>query len=179
MTAHAIDNSKIEKELKTESIDGVQFEHGYVAVNGDGVQIHYLTAGDRRRPVLLIHGFPGSWRSWKPLMGRLVKQGYTVIVPDFRGAGESSAPSTGYDKKTMAQDMRALVSSLGFKEVAVVGHDIGLSIAYAYAAQFPDEVKKLVLMDAFFPGIAGWEQSYDGRPGKWHFRFFGDSPLQL
>lgn len=112
-------------------------------------------------------------------MGQLVNAGYTAIVPDFRGAGESSAPASGYDKKTMSQDLHALVRSLKFNKVAVIGHDMGLPIGYAYAAQFPDEVSKLVLMDAFLPGVAGWEQSYDGRPGKWHFRFFGDTALQL
>jgi len=162
---------------KPEVIDGVKFDHKFVEVNG--IRMHYLSAGDGHKPVLLIHGFPGDWRSWKLLMGKLVNQGYTVVVPDFRGAGESSAPSSGYDKKTMAQDMHALLSRLGFKEAAIVGHDIGTNIAYLYAAQFPGEVRKLVLMDSFLPGIPGWEQGYDGRPGKWHFRFFGDTALQL
>lgn len=158
-------------------IDGIEFEHRYASIND--VRMHFLLAGDGRKPVLLIHGFPGDWRNWKLLMGKLVNQGYTVVVPDFRGAGESSVSKAGYDKKTIAQDMRALMNSLGFNNPAVVGHDIGLNIAYLYAAQFPDEVKKLVLMDSFLPGISGWEQSYDGRPGKWHFRFFGDAALQL
>ena len=163
--------------MKTKNIEGVVFNHQYADVNG--VKIHYLIAGDGKKPVLLIHGFPGSWRSWKNLMGQLVNAGYTAIVPDFRGAGESSAPASGYDKKTMSQDLHALVRSLKFNKVAVIGHDMGLPIGYAYAAQFPDEVSKLVLMDAFLPGVAGWEQSYDGRPGKWHFRFFGDTAMQL
>jgi pimeloyl-ACP methyl ester carboxylesterase len=69
-------------------------------------------------------------------MGKLVNQGYTAVVPDFGGAGESSASKAGYDKKTIAQDMRALMNSLGFNNPAVVGHDIGLNIACLYAAQF-------------------------------------------
>jgi pimeloyl-ACP methyl ester carboxylesterase len=170
-------NTSSAESVKSELIDGVKFEHGYASVND--VRMHYLVAGDGRRPVLLIHGFPGDWRNWKLLMGKLVNQGYTVVAPDFRGAGESSMPEAGYDKKTIAQDMRALMNSLGFKNPAIVGHDIGLNIAYLYAAQFPGEVRKLVLMDSFLPGIPGWEQSYDGRPGKWHFRFFGDTALKL
>jgi len=170
-TAYATESNK------SQVIEGERFKHGFADING--MRMHYLIAGDGRKPVLLIHGFPGDWRNWKLLMGQLVSQGYTAVVPDFRGAGESSISPTGYDKKTMAQDMRALMSSLGFKETAIVGHDIGTNIAYLYAAQFPTEVKKLILMDSFLPGIPGWEQGYDGRPGKWHFRFFGDTALQL
>ena len=162
---------------KTETIDDVQFEHKYATVND--IQIHYLIAGDGRHPVLLIHGFPGSWLNWKPLMGILVNEGYTAVVPDFRGAGESSLSASGYDKKTMAQDLHALMQSLGYKKASIVGHDIGLCIAYSYAAQFQEETKKIILMDAFFPGITGWEQPYDGRPGKWHFRFYGEYALKL
>ena len=68
--------------------------------------------------------------------GELTKP-HTVIVPDLRGAGGSENPNAGYDKKTMAQDIQALVQSLGYERVIVVGHDIGLMVAYAYAAQFP------------------------------------------
>jgi pimeloyl-ACP methyl ester carboxylesterase len=173
----AVTTASAADSAEPEVIDGVKFEQRFAEVNG--IQMHYLIAGDGRKPVLLIHGFPGDWRNWKLIMGKLVNQGYTAVVPDFRGAGKSSAPSSGYDKKTMAQDMHALMRSLGFKETAIVGHDIGTNIAYLYAAQFPGEVKKLVLMDSFLPGIPGWEQGYDGRPGKWHFRFFGDTALQL
>src|ERR1700732_5542015 len=78
---------------------------------------------------------------------------HTVIVPDLRGAGNSERPQGGYDKKTMAKDIHELVQLLGFKQVSIVGHDIGLMVAYAYAAQYPDEVNKVVLMDAFLPGV--------------------------
>lgn len=159
------------------TVDGVEFQHRYASVND--VRLHYLIAGTGQKPVLLIHGFPGDWRNWMLLMGTLASQGYTVVVPDFRGAGESSLPAGGYDKKTIAQDLHELMNSLGLRQPAVIGHDIGLNIAYLYAAQFPLDVSKVVLMDAFLPGIPGWEQAYDGRPGKWHFRFFGDTALQL
>ena len=96
---------------------------------------------------------------------------YTVIAPDIRGIGDSSRPASGYDKKTVAVDIRELVKSLGYKKIYLVGHDIGLMIAYAYAAQYQDEVEKLALLEAPIPGIGDvWNQIYnDG--STWHFHF--------
>ena len=170
------------KTGSTMVIEGVPFEHRYANVNG--TRLHYLIAGDRQKPVLLIHGFPGSWRGWEPLIGKLVQAGYTPIAVDFRGAGESDITEDGYDKKNMARDLHELVASLNLKSVHVVGHDMGLVIAYAYAASYPDETQRVVLMDGFLPGIAGWETAYNGNPdagiaSKWHFRFFGRTALQM
>jgi pimeloyl-ACP methyl ester carboxylesterase len=103
---------------------------------------------------------------------------HTVIVPDLRGAGNSERPQGGYDKKTMAKDIHELVQQLGFKEVSIVGHDIGLMVAYAYAAQFPSEVNKVVLMDAFLPGVGDWKSVWLMRD-LWHFHFYGETPLAL
>src|SRR2546426_4724881 len=114
---------------------------------------------------------------WNPIMPLLAKN-HTVIVPDLRGAGGSSKPESGYDKKNMAVDIHALVSSLGFKRASIVGHDIGLMVAYAYAAQFPKETERLVLMDAFLPGIADWKNVWLMRD-LWHFHFHGEVPLAL
>jgi pimeloyl-ACP methyl ester carboxylesterase len=94
---------------------------------------------------------------WFPIMPLLAKT-HTVIVPDLRGAGDSSKPESGYDKKNMAVDIHDLVTSLGFSHAQIVGHDIGLMVAYAYAAQFPQETDRLVLMDAFLPGIGDWKK---------------------
>jgi pimeloyl-ACP methyl ester carboxylesterase len=87
-------------------------------------------------------------------------------------------PPTGYDKKTMAQDIHALVRSLGYQKVQLVGHDIGLMVAYAYAAQYPQDVQSLTLMDAFLPGVGDWQKVWLLRD-KWHFNFYGDTPLKL
>jgi pimeloyl-ACP methyl ester carboxylesterase len=114
---------------------------------------------------------------WLPLMPLLAKN-HTVIVPDLRGAGESSKPESGYDKKNMAVDIHELVASLGFSRVSVVGHDIGLMVAYAYAAQFPQATERVVLIDAFLPGIGQWEKVWLLRD-KWHFNFYGETPLAL
>jgi len=94
------------------------------------------------------------------------------------GIGDSSIPKTGIDMKTSAERVHAAVNSLGYKKVRVVGHDIGLMVAYAYAAMYPQEVEKLALMDAFLPGVGGWEAVYNN-PGIWHFRFYGATPEAL
>jgi len=80
--------------------------------------------------------------------------------------------------KTAAIRMHALARSIGITKSRVVGHDIGLMVAYAYAAQFPSEVEKLVVMDAFLPGVPGWEIAYNN-PDMWHFRFHGSTPEAL
>jgi len=103
---------------------------------------------------------------------------FTVIAPDLPGIGDSSIPSDGLDMKTSAMRIHTLVRSLGVTKARVVGHDIGLMIAYAYAALFPAEVEKLVVMDAFLPGVGGWEAIYND-PHIWHFRFNGPTPEAL
>jgi pimeloyl-ACP methyl ester carboxylesterase len=103
---------------------------------------------------------------------------FTVIAPDLPGIGDSAIPVDGLDMKTAAIRIHALARSLGAQNAEVVGHDIGLMVAYAYAAQFPAEVTKLVVMDAFLPGVDGWEAVYNN-PGIWHFRFNGPTPEAL
>jgi len=103
---------------------------------------------------------------------------HTVIAPDLRGFGDSSKPESGYDKKTMAQDIRAVVASLGLRRVAIAGHDIGLMVAYAFAAQYPDEVVRIALTDAFLPGVGDWTKVWLLRD-LWHFHFYGKTPLAL
>jgi pimeloyl-ACP methyl ester carboxylesterase len=142
------------------------FKHHYATVNG--VKIHYV-AGGKGAPLLLIHGFGQNWYMWNRLLPELSKH-YTVIAPDMRGVGESGKTAGGYDKKNMAVDMHELMKKLGFRNVNVVGHDIGLMVAYAYAAQFPDDVKKLALLDALLPGIEPvWSQV---KAQAWWFGFF-------
>ncbi|RFZ85241.1 alpha/beta hydrolase [Mucilaginibacter terrenus] len=142
------------------------FKHQYATVNG--VKLHYVIGG-KGEPLLLIHGFGQNWYMWNRLLPELSKH-YTVIAPDMRGVGESGKPAAGYDKKNMAIDMHELTKKLGFNHVNVVGHDIGLMVAYAYAAQFPNDVKKLALLDALLPGIEPvWSQV---KSQAWWFGFF-------
>ena len=142
------------------------FKSLYATVNG--VKIHYVTGG-KGEPLLLVHGFGQNWYMWNRLLPELSKH-FTVIAPDMRGVGESGKPAGGYDKKNMAVDMHELMKKLGYKHINLAGHDIGLMVAYAYAAQFPTEVKKLALMDALLPGIEPvWSQV---KSQAWWFGFF-------
>jgi pimeloyl-ACP methyl ester carboxylesterase len=111
---------------------------------------------------------------WRPLMDKL-KDRFTIIAPDLPGIGDSDIPKNGSDMKTAAIRIRTLAKSIGVTKARVVGHDIGLMVAYAYAAQFSAEVEKLVVMDAFLPGVAGWELAYNN-DNLWHFRFHGPTP---
>jgi pimeloyl-ACP methyl ester carboxylesterase len=142
----------------------------------DGVRLHYLAAGEGE-PVILLHGYAQNSHMWLPLIPRLAATN-AVIAPDLRGFGQSSRPPQGYDKKTMAQDIHALAVKLGLKRVRVVGHDIGLMVAYAFAAQYPTEIDRIVLMDAFLPGVGNWENVWLLHD-KWHFNFYGETPLKL
>lgn len=142
----------------------------------DGVKLHYLTAG-HGPAVVLLHGYAETSLMWKPIMPALAEH-FTVVAPDLPGIGDSAIPERGLDMKSAAATMHSLVKSMGIDRAGVVGHDIGLMVAYAYAAQFPAEVEKLVVMDAFLPGVGDWKAVYDS-PGYWHFRFHGPTPEQL
>src|SRR6266403_3527921 len=142
----------------------------------EGVKLHYLTAG-HGAPVILLHGYAETSLMWKPIIPMLAER-FTVIAPDLPGIGDSDIPAHGLDMKSAAISIHELAKSLGVQKAEVVGHDIGLMVAYAYAAQFPAEVTKLVLMDAFLPGVAGWEPIYNS-PNIWHFRFNGPTPEAL
>ncbi len=142
----------------------------------EGVELHYLTAG-HGPAVILLHGYAETSRMWRPIIPRLAEK-FTVIAPDLPGIGDSSIPKDGIDMITSAERIHLLVRSLGISKAKVVGHDIGLMVAYAYAAKFPAETEKLALMDAFLPGVAGWEAIYNS-PDYWHFRFRGATPEAL
>ena len=142
----------------------------------DGARLHYMTAG-HGTPLILLHGYAETSRMWKPIIPALAER-FTVIAPDLPGIGDSDIPANGLDMKSAAIRIHDLAKSLGVQKAEVVGHDIGLMVAYAYAAQFPAEVTKLVLMDAFLPGVEGWEAVYNN-PHIWHFRFNGPTPEAL
>src|SRR5437016_8967902 len=142
----------------------------------DGVNVHYMTEG-HGPPLILLHGYTQTSLMWKPVIPLLAKT-FTVIAPDLPGIGDSDIPANGLDMKNAAIRIHSLAKSLGVQKARVVGHDIGLMVAYAYAAQFPQEVEKLVLMDAFLPGVPGWEDVYNN-PASWHFRFNGPTPEAL
>lgn len=142
----------------------------------NGIRLHYLIAG-KGEPVLLLHGYAQTSHMWLPLISELART-HTVIAPDLRGFGDSAKPASGYDKKTMAQDVHALATTLGYRRAGIAGHDIGLMVAYAYAAQYPGDVERIALMDAFLPGVGDWTSVWLLRD-LWHFHFYGKTPLAL
>jgi pimeloyl-ACP methyl ester carboxylesterase len=156
----------------------VDFGPGFTthAVSVDGAVVS-VTVGGRGPAVVLLHGYAEDSRMWRPLAIALAPR-FTVIAPDLPGIGNSSIPSSGLDMKSSAKRVRDAVHALGYKQVRVVGHDIGLMVAYAYATMYPHEVERLALMDAFLPGVAGWDPIYNN-PDLWHFRFHGPTPLAL
>lgn len=154
----------------------VEVQERYVDL--PGVRLHVLVAGrNERDPVILLHGFGQTAHMWRPLMAELARD-HLVIAPDLRGFGASSAPAGGYDKKTMAQDIHNLAEALHLRDHSVVGHDIGFMVAYAYAAQYPKNVDRLVLMEAFLPGIGDW-RNITFAHDLWHMHFYGETPLKL
>src|SRR5260221_4863824 len=121
-------------------------------VSVEGLKMHYLTAGSGPA-VLLLHGYTQTSRMWRPLIPRLAEH-FTVVAPDLPGIGDSDVPASGLDMKAAAIRVHALVKSLGVSQARVVGHDIGLMLAYAYAALYPGETENLAVMAAFLPGVA-------------------------
>jgi len=142
----------------------------------NGVKLHYMSAG-HGTPLILLHGYAETSLMWKPIIPALAER-FAVIAPDLPGIGDSDIPTDGLDMKSAAIRIHDLAKSLGVQKAEMVGHDIGLMVAYAYTAQFPTEVTKLVLMDAFLPGVEGWEAAYNN-PHIWHFRFNGPTPEAL
>jgi pimeloyl-ACP methyl ester carboxylesterase len=151
---------------------------GFASKDADvaGLKLHY-TMGGHGPAVVLLHGFAETSRMWMPILPVLGEK-FTVIAPDLPGIGDSSIPATGINMKDAATSIHSLVRKLDIEKARIVGHDIGLMVAYAYAAQFPSEVEKLAVMDAFLPGVEGWEPIYNS-PAIWHFRFNGPKPEAL
>src|SRR5881227_3807289 len=150
--------------------------HAATIHSPEGADI-FVRSGGRGPVVVLLHGYAENSDSWAPLAADLMKD-HTVVVPDLRGIGRSSKTAGGYDKKTQAKDIRAVVTALGYDRTFVVAHDIGNMVAYAYAATYPDTVERLVVMDAPIPGIDPWNQILLN-PGVWHFNFHGPDAERL
>jgi len=137
----------------------------------------YVRVGGQGPAVLLLHGFGDTGDMWVPLAEALVKD-HTVIVPDLRGMGLSSHPEGGYEKTAQARDMAAILDELGIQEIALVTHDIGNMVGYAFAALYPQRVTKWVVMDASLPGIGHWDDQLKN-PKVWHFNFRGPDVERL
>ena len=145
-------------------------------IQTDGATIH-VRVGGQGPAVVLLHGFGFTGDMWAPMAGELARD-HRVVVPDLRGMGLSSHPADGYDKKTQAADVRSVLTQLGIDHAAIVGHDIGATVAYAYAARYPDKTDRLVVMDAPVPGIPPWDEIVRS-PALWHFSFGGPDAERL
>ena len=150
------------------------FRGQQMGVNG-GTQ--YVRAAGQGPAVVLLHGFGDTGDMWVPLASALVKD-HAVIVPDLRGMGLSSHPEGGYEKVAQARDLAAILDALGHREIALVTHDIGNMVGYAFAALYPPRVSRWVAMDAPLPGIGHWDDQLKN-PKTWHFNFRGPDVERL
>jgi pimeloyl-ACP methyl ester carboxylesterase len=150
------------------------FKSQMISVNG--VQI-YVRVGGKGPAVVLLHGFGETGDMWEPLAAELVRD-HTVVVPDLRGMGLSSVPAGGYDKKTQGEDVAGVLDALKIDKAALVTHDIGNMVGYAFAAEHPDRVTQFVLMDAPLPGVGPWDDIVRSH-ALWHFSFYGPDAERL
>jgi pimeloyl-ACP methyl ester carboxylesterase len=145
-------------------------------ISTNGVTIH-TRVGGAGPTVMLLHGYGETGDMWVPLAVDLARD-HTVIVPDLRGLGRSSKPSDGFDKKTQAGDVAGVLAALGIEQIDLVTHDIGNMVGFAFAAQHPERITRLVLIDAPLPGVGPWEEILKN-PLLWHFRFGGPDMERL
>lgn len=124
--------------------------------------------GGQGDPVVLLHGWPQTWYAWRKVMPALAEH-YTIIAPDMRGLGDSDKPATGYDKRTVADDIYQLIRQLGIERIFLVGHDMGGLVGYVYAAAHREEVRRFVFVESLLPGV-GYEQMV-AQSNNWHHRF--------
>lgn len=144
------------------------FLHKHALVNG--TQIHYVIGGEGS-PIVLLHGWPYTWKVWSRLLPLLAAAGYTAIAPDLRGLGDSKLEDTGFLKCNVAEDVRHIVLSLGIEKIELLGMDVGTMVAYAYAANHADEVSHLVLTESLIPGFGLEDRMNPATGGYWHFGF--------
>jgi pimeloyl-ACP methyl ester carboxylesterase len=141
-------------------------------VEAGGLRQHVVTGGGGP-PLLLVHGWPQTWYAWRLVMPALARD-FTVIVPDQRGCGLSGRPDGGYDTGTLAGDLAALMDALGHDRFAVAGHDTGMWIGYALAADHPGRVARLAVAETPLPGVSPSPPLFASahlNNALWHFAF--------
>ena len=159
---------------------GEQRDYAHYKTPINGFLMHYVMGG-KGDPIVLLHGWPETWYEWRHIIPQLIANNFTVIAPDMRGLGDSEKPQTGYDTRTLADDIYQLVKKLGHTKIYIVAHDWGGPVAYSYAAAHPEDVKKMIILDTILPGF-GWEEAGNFSPnGIWHFSFHAvrDLPEKL
>lgn len=152
-------------------VDAHGLVHRYVRI--DGQRIHCVSAGSGR-PVLLIPGWPQTWYAWREVIQALAARGFQAIAVDPPGTGQSDRPEHGYDTGAVADVLHRVMEQLGFERYSVVGHDVGMWVAYALASDRPEAVERLALTEAVIPGLAEAPPIFV-EPGQniflWHFMF--------
>jgi pimeloyl-ACP methyl ester carboxylesterase len=146
----------------------------HVPIEGATIYVRFAGQGPA---VVLLHGYGETGDMWVPLASDLARD-HIVVVPDLRGLGLSSKPPSGFDKKTQARDVAGVLDDLKIDHAALVTHDIGNMVGYAFAAQYPERVTRLALIDAPLPGVGPWEDILKN-PLLWHFRFGGPDMERL
>jgi pimeloyl-ACP methyl ester carboxylesterase len=137
----------------------------------------HVRVGGKGPAVVLLHGYGETGDMWQPMAVELAS-GHTVIVPDLRGMGLSAKPLTGYDKKTQGRDITGILDVLSIERAALVTHDIGNMVGYAFAMENPQRVTKFAIIDAPLPGIGPWDQVVRAH-ALWHFSFWGPDAERL
>ena len=150
------------------------FQTQKIAANGATI---HTRVGGKGPAVVLLHGYGGTGDMWAPMAADLMRD-HMVVVPDLRGLGLSSKPKSGFDKKTQAADVAAVLDKLGIGKADLVTHDIGNMVGFAFAMQYPERVGRFVLIDAPVPGVGPWEEVLKN-PLLWHFRFGGPDMERL
>lgn len=140
-----------------------------LAVRVNGLRIHTKVAG-AGRAVVLLHGWPQTSYAWRKLVPLLAPH-CMVIAPDLRGFGHSSKPAAGYDKKTVAGDIAALLHALQIDQACIVGHDMGGQVGYAFAALYPQLTERFVFIESGLPGFGQEKAMNVATGGSWHFGF--------
>jgi pimeloyl-ACP methyl ester carboxylesterase len=145
-------------------------------VEANGTTLHVRTGG-KGPAVVLLHGYAETGDMWAPMAADFAAD-HQVIVPDLRGLGRSAKPAGGFDKKTQAGDLAGVLAAVGADQIDLVAHDIGNMVAFQFAVQHPERIRRFVLIDAPVPGVGPWEEILKS-PMLWHFRFGGPDMERL
>lgn len=125
------------------------WQHRDIITNG--IRMHYVTQGEGPL-IVLLHGFPEFWYSWRHQIPFLAEQGYTVVAPDLRGYNDTDKPRKGYELPTLLRDIAGLITGLGREKAVIVGHDWGGVLAWAFAINYPHMTERLIVLNAPHPG---------------------------
>jgi pimeloyl-ACP methyl ester carboxylesterase len=139
-----------------------EFRSRHADVNG--TRLHYV-AGGRGEPLFLLPGWPQTWWEFRKIMPVLARR-FRVLAVDLRGMGGSAKPDGGFDKKNMAADIRELARALGYDTINIAGHDIGAMVAFSFAANFPEQTRKVAMLDILHPDETSYDMPLLPRPGR-------------